>query len=360
MAKKKQTYTHNKPILIVTTILLLSIIFPIILSYSNFYPPFFDKKIIYFLDSVVVDIPFLPKTPKQVFTKSLIRNQNLQNYHLTSKLDLDSGKGTLLEFTATQAVEKAGSFETKTRAKIVGNINFIPGSQTEFETIKSQNELYFKITSLSRAIGINTDNLQKEWYKIDLDAFQKTLGVKARNDQQIIDDIRVEFQKVQAGLIDKSIFNKVKSFKKTKIAKHSFYEIKLVLDQNSFKKFPLLSELKIDKPILILWVNSESYYLTKLDLVGDVLSKNSKVETNSNLKLHFSSVLSNIGSKQNFEMPKNPTVIKDPLDLAMKSTQTIGDVDKLFAATALQKDLGENFLTVERLISVLLLIPKAI
>ena len=118
MAKKKQTYPHNKPILIVIAILLLLIIFPIILSYSNFYPPFIDKKVIYFLDSVVVDIPFLPKTPKQVFTKSLFCNQNLQNYHLTSKLDLDSGKVKLLEFTAIQAVEKPDRLKQRQEPKL--------------------------------------------------------------------------------------------------------------------------------------------------------------------------------------------------------------------------------------------------
>ena len=274
MSKQKKVSDQNKPILIAIAILVLLIVLPIALSYSNFYPPFLDKKVIYLLDSVVADIPLLPKTPKQIVTKSLIRNQNLNSYSLTTNLFLGDRNVTLIKLTVNQAVENAGSVDTKSKLHLTGDLNILANGKVDIETVKLQNNLNFKIGNLPSGFGINTGSLNQGWYQVDLAAFQEGLSVNARNDQQIIDDVRNSFQKTQSSLVDNSIFSKVTSFKVVKLNNQNNYEIKFALSEDSLKNLPIVSALKLKNPVLTLLVNCSTYYLTKIDLSSEIVLGN--------------------------------------------------------------------------------------
>ncbi len=362
MAKQAKFSKQNKQILAGVIILVLIFVLPILLSYSGYYPPFVDKKVIYFLDSMVADIPLLPKTPKQVITKSLIRNQSLKNYQLVTDFNLETKKVKIAGLKIDQAVENAGSVDSKSSSKIEGEIVFLPNGKINIETIKLGKNLNFKIISVPENLGINVGKLSQKWYQINLANFQKDLGVTARNDQQIIDDVRGNFSKIQGNLIEKSVFSKVQSFKKVKINNKEFYEIKIALDEDYLKDLPVLGQgLKIKNPVLTLWIGKGNFILTKADLSGSLASQNeNSLLANSEIKVSLNSELKRIGEVQNITPPNNTEEIKSPIDLSLKLQGSSEEASSLLAATQTAKDLGDNFLTVERLLSVIILLPKSI
>lgn len=364
--KKKQIQLGKGYIPKITIFLVLIIfIIPVILSYSNYYPPFFDKKYIYILDSIVVDIPFLPKTPKQVITKSFFRNRNLSSYMMSTniKLEIDiKKKFRLVDLTLNNRIEKATSQTAKSKIVLNGEINFFRDPKIAFSTIKDRNNLYLKVDHFPRLIEFNLARLPKEWYKIDLNEFQKSLGVKVRNDQQIVDDVRSEFGKLQNDLVEKSIFSKVKSFKVINLKKEKFYQIKINLEDTNLQKLSFFGEnLKFDKPDLVLLISSKTYYLTGFEIKGKINSSvRDKSPSEDGLKVIISSKLSQIGEKQNIEIPKKATDIKNSIDFALKLDQSSNNANNFINATKNSKDLGDNLLTLERLLSVITLLPKAI
>lgn len=353
MAKHKQEGSQNKIIILTILVLFAIFVLPLLLSYSNFYPPFLPKKAIYLLDSVVADIPLLPKTPKQVLTKALIRNETLNSYALNTKLNLEKGDNELISLNLNQAVENAGSENSKSNTKIVGEMNFLVLGKIDIETVKEQNIFNFKIKNLP--VGLGTINNQN-WNKLDLTSFQRGLSVNVRNDQQIIDDVRNTFGQIQNNLTSSSVFSKVVGFKTVKKENQKNYEVKIKLDKDSLKNIPVLSDLNLSNSTLLITVNSKSYYLTKLDLVGDIESTSASAKLN----LHLSAELSKIGQGQKIEVPKVANEIKNPIDLGLLFSQATDKTDSFLGATKESKDLGENFLTLERLLSVILLFPKSI
>lgn len=358
MAKKDKQKNDNRLLIICTAVIVILFFVPILVSYTNFYPPFLSKKVIYVLDSIVADIPLLPKTPKQIMTKSLIRNQSLQSYKLSSSLSLKSKTFNLVDFSAEQKINQAGSYTALTSSKIKGNIYFLPGNKIDFETRKRGSTLYFKITKAPDLSGISQTTAI--WYKLNLMTFQDSLGIKARNDQEIIDDLRNGFQQVLSDSIDKSLFAKVESFKKVKVNKETFYEVKVPVNPESLKALPILGQSKTDKTKLTLFINEKSLFLTKMNLSGQIVSETKNLEKNSNIIFTLEARLSEIDKAQQVDFPPNVTEIKDSLDLSLKLSKKSSDALQLFTATKSAKDFGENLLTIERLTSVLLLFPKAI
>lgn len=361
MTKKTHFQKQNRPIIISLIVLLILVVFPLVISYSNFYPFFVPKGALYLLDSFIAEIPLIPKTSKQVITRSLMHNRNLASYSLTTNISLDLKKTNLAKVKLVSDINSAGSLDSKSKNKITGIVNFLPDGQINIETTKIKNSLAFKITAVPASLGLNLDKLKNVWYEIDLKTFQEGLAVNTRNDQQIIDDVRNSFDKIQTTLTDQSIFSKVTSFKQIKLNNSFFWEIKFALGADSFKDVSLLPNLKMQKPVLTLWIDSSSFYLTKLDLSSELISPTDKKNsTNSSLTIHLTSELSNIDNPPKIMFSEKTTEIKSPIDLALKLTQSSGSVDNLFEATKIAKNNGENFLTVERLLSVILLLPKAL
>lgn len=362
---KRFVLGKDKSLIVATAVVIAIFVLPLLVSYSNFYPPLIPKSYIYLLDSVVADIPLLPKTPKQVVTKALLRNQSLQSYSLSTNLKVATNGSnqnlTAVDLKVNTAVENAAQLESKTQTNISGSINLFDNGQIDIASVKEANNYYLNVRQFPLVPGFELGNLDKIWYKIDMNDFQKGLSVSSRNDQQIVDDVRGQFANVQEGLIKKSLFSNVSEFKKIKQSGGEFYQIKFKLDESSFTGLALLSQnSKLTNPELTLWVNTDTYYLTKLNLTGTIVpDAKTKVSDQQLLTLNLNMELSKINQGQNISIPTNPTEIKGSVDLALKVEKNT-DTAALFDSAKSAKDLGENFLTVERLITVLLLLPKAI
>lgn len=365
MQKKHPQFSRDYISRIAIILVLLVFFIPLILSYSNYYPPFLEKKYIYLLDSIVADIPLLPKTPKQVITKALFRNRNLTSYTMTTNIKLETDKQDkfkLIDLTLDSKIENALAPTFKSKIMIHGEVNFFQNPKIAVTTVKDKSNYYLKVDQFPTLAEFNLAMLPEGWTKFDLSEFQKSLGVRVRNDQQIIDDVRAEFTKIQDSLVEKSIFSKVVSFKKTLLRGETFYVAKINLEATVLQKLPLLGEnLKLEKPILTLLINSKSLYLTEANLEGKI-NGNMKdtASKESGLKLKIGSKLSQLGKKQNIQFPKATTNIKSSIDFALKINQTDTSVNNFLTVTKNSKDLGDNLLTLERLLTVIILLPKAI
>lgn len=364
MKKTHKTTEKSRWVKTSTIGLVLVILLPLFLSYSNFYPPFIAKKYIYFLDSLVADIPFLPKTPKQIITKTLIQNRTLTNYAQTTTVLLESAESNkfkIVDLTIDNKIENSTSSQTKSQVDIHGKVNFFPNPEIDVKTIKDRDNFYLQVTKFPELTELNLGLLSKEWLKINLSEFQKGLGVKVRTDQQIIEDIQNQFGQIQSDLIDKSIFSKVTSSKIITEKNNQFYEIKINLEKTNLQKLPLIGDnAKFQKPVLRLLINTRTYFLTKLKLEGEINSNSGKVSTSKDsLNLKLESSLSNIGVNQNIETPKSYLKVKSPLDFALEINKVDKDINSFLNASKQAKDLGENLLTLERLLTVLILLPKS-
>lgn len=363
--QKRSIFTADKSLIIATLALIAIFFLPLLLSYTNFYPSVIPKSYIYFLDSVVADIPFLPKTPKQVVTKALLRNQSLKSYSLETSLQLfttTAGKKTTeADIKVINSVADAASLSSKTKTQVFGNLGLFGIGLIDLATTKEANNFYINVKQFPPIPGFELGNIGAGWYKLDLEELQKGLSVSTRGDQQIVDDVRKQFGAIKEDLINKSLFSNVFKFNKVKQDGSEFYEVKFKLDENSFTNLPLISQdSKLTKPELTLWINTTSYFLTKLNLTGEISAtqKSSSKDGNS-LYLNVESRISKINQNQDIAVPESASEIKGAIDLALKLNKNT-DAAALVDSTKNVKDLGENFLTIERLLTVLLLLPKAI
>lgn len=359
IAPAKFSLKLSRSILVLFAILML-VFGLLLLSYSNFYPPLLDKKYIFALDNLVASIPALPKTPKQIVTKSFYSNKKLNGYSAGGSVSLKGSGSNEISLSFVGKVNKAGLFGssslTDVKGKVVGQLN----GAVDFQTIAKDDNFYFRTVGNLGLVDFDPTLLGKDWYQLDLDKFQTSLGVQAKKDSEIISDVAISANKLQKDSVERNLFSKLIESKELKIDKEVYYQFKFSMDERLLNDLGILSGYEIDKPILKLLINKKSFFLELLEINSQVTpTGNDSLKEKLQLRLEYQ--IFNINKEQKIETPQKSKTIVNPVEFSLAfEGKANGSDEELLEATSKAIDRGQNFLTIERLLRVILLLPKAI
>lgn len=353
---------YKKLLGLVFALLLLVVTGLLILSYSNSYPSFLPKKFIYSLDTTIASVPFIPKTTKQIVTKAVYTNQSLDSYKSKNFVLLKAGKIKLFELNMESTVENAVLANSAYSSKLSGSSLLFPVGSFSLETYKKNNELYFNLDNPPTIQGLEISKLAESWHKIDIEKFQAGLGVKAKSDSEVVTEMQKTFSDIFDKLAESSVFAKKSEKKVIKKQGSEYFEIKLKLVDSIFGQVPFLGESsKLENSQLTLLVESRKFYLTRYSLQGDIVpDRDGDINQAEKITFEISTELSDIGVVSVGKVPQERMTITSPTDLYTTITpQSVAETD-LFQLNSDAKEFGENLLTIERLITVLMLLPKSI
>lgn len=361
-SKEKATNTKKlsikKIILILLAILVLIFGSLLVLSYANLYPSFIDRNFIYSLDSTVASIPLLPKTPKQIVTKALMTNQeNLKSYSVSLNGTVKVADTEILNLKTTGAIENPGFLTGRSSSQTDFESNLI--GKGSFATFEDGSTLSFKVNAAPALDGFDFSQVKKDsWYQVDLNTYEKNLGVNVRNDKGIITDVNSEFNKIRSQVGKNGSFPTVAQFKEIKKGAQSYYSVKLNLNNEKIGNTFLGANFDSKITSVSLLIAKNSFFITSYNLVTNSLATGEK-GLNYNFNLTYQ--LSNINQNQNFPSVQASEPINNPLSLYLLTipndrTNNVG----LIQAATNAPNFSANFLTLERLLKVILLLPKSL
>lgn len=345
---------------IFTLVIVLFLIGLLFLSYSNFYPPLVDKKYIFTLDSFVSSIPFIPKTPKQIITRSFYSNKKLSSYNANSSITLKGKLSDEISLVFSGKVNKAAQFGSESSLGVKGKVTGSLSGEIDFQTVAKNESFYFRTVGNLGIEDFDPNLLGKGWYQLDLDKFQTSLGVEAKKDTEIASDISEQAKKFEKDLIDGNIFSNLIDSKELRIDKERYNQFKFSIQEKTLNSVSLLNGYKLTNPSLTLLINKKTFYLEKLQINSEVVADNKGV-SKEKMDLRLEYQIFDINKEQKIETPKASKIISHPVDLSLAfDGKEKGNDEELLAATEKAIDRGQNFLTIERILKVILLLPKTV
>jgi len=316
-----------------------------LISFSESSTKYLDKRVVYFLDNLFAQVPFIPKTSRQVLVHSSLVNKNLTSYKIDSELKVGTEKLKIVEIKMVGSIVKLGTEHSQSQLTTKGQILFPISDTFDFETATSGKTIYFKVKKGVNLQGFTTNEL-KGWYQLDSDEMEKDLKVDLRGEKEITNDIAKELQAYMDQALKQDL--KMKEISKDK---KTYYEIKAKLKGDYLSKI-FFPSLKDKDSAITLLVEKGSYFLSELRL--ESINK-----SQANLSLDYKINSQN----QKFELsePKDTTKIDNPIELYLLLTAA----EKPTAQNLLKalggevKEVDTTLLTIERLTKVMLLLPKS-
>ncbi len=314
---------------LLTTLLLLFVSLGIIgLAYTK--PSFLPKSLSQPLKLGVTYLPGFPKTADQVLIRAFYESKNLQSYSIKTTISLADKTTKLVDLTVVGSLDKNSS-----TAQISGSFN---NSPVEAQTREIGDNFYFNVNKVPTLIGINFGSLSNSWQRIDIKKFQQNLGLTARNDQQIVKDVNNYWSKID---LEKA------ASRATLMQGGNYYLTKFNIDSKKLEDFlGTQTKLKSGQIAASVQIAKKTYHITKIELNGQLTQPEEE-------KITIVYEIKKINNDQKISSPSEFQALSGPADLTLRlngeqfSTQKIGET-------------GSNFLTIERLIKVLLLLPKSL
>lgn len=315
------------------------------ISYSDISTKYLDKRVVYFLDNLFAQVPFTPKTSRQILVRATAVNKNLTSYKIDSELKVGTEKLKFVDIKMVGSVLNPGTEQSQSQLTTKGQILFPISATFDFETAASGKNIFFKVSKGVNLQGFTTSNL-KGWYQLDSVEMEKDLKVDLRGESEITKDISKELQ----AYFDQSLSQDLKR-KEISRDKKTYFEIETKLKGDYLTKifFPNLKDKDSEVTLLI---EKDSYFLSELKL--EAVDK-------SQTKLSLDYKINSQNQKFELSEPKGAKKINNPVELylLLTSGEKPSTQDLLNALGGEVKEVDTSLLTIERLTKVMLLLPKA-
>ncbi len=221
-------------------------------------------------------------------------------------------------------------------------------------------DFFFRTTGDFVYEGFDPRLLGNQWYQLGLGELQTNLGVETKNDSEIINDVKNQFLGLLEKQLDKGLFSRSKA-KTIQRDNQTYYQLQLNLPAAALNEIKVFNGYSLGDSDLALEINKKTFYLEKVSLATSLIPV-VKASKDRKLSLALNYVVSGINQSQKIDIPKQNKLIKNVLDLslAFAGKSTTNSAADLLSSTEKANDLGQNFLTFERFLRVVLLLPKAV
>jgi len=340
-------------ILITLAAIIIVLFFAIFfVSFANLYPNSVSPKQSWVVDGFYAQVPFLPKSPSQILSAALVNNQKLNSYSLNLKAKISLPKSLdLIVLTVDGAINHPGKSNASSKSKITAQTAQPVVANFEANTVEIGNDFYFSIDDNANFLGLNLNSL-KDWQKVNTKDFEAKLGVKARSDEQVLNDVLTNWEKLYSDLLHNSL-KKDLTMKDVKDNSKSYFQ--LTLHPDEFDLSQLLTQAgkgTVKDSTVTAWVDKKTRHLAKV-IIDANLIPDKDTGAGQELHLNLSYELDKVNQKIVIEAPASFSTITSPTEFALKA----GSLD---LKTVNVEETGQNFVTLERLSRVLLLLPASL
>lgn len=353
MPKKKIEKQKNKfkwVTAVVVAVFLLSLV-PTLITYSESSTKYLDKRVVYAVDSIFARLPLLPKTPRQILVRSAQVNRDLDSYKFSAVLTMDGGETKIADISSSGSVTAAASEESRSQVQIKGKTLLPIKADFDLETYTAGKTFFFKVNKGVSLADFNTENL-KGWYQLDLDSLQKNLKVDVRTEEEIIADMREQFNTYVDNELSKgSIGDRVKVKSLAKDGK-DYFELELVIGVDPITK-SIVGDKNSQGTKATVVIEKSTYYISELRL---------KPVKDSEINLNLTYKMSDQNRKVELTQPEGAKMLNNPVEVYLLFTggaePTAENLLKAFGGEV--KEVTTTLLTIERLTKVILLLPKSL
>ena len=347
----------------------------VVSSYTGFGSPPIPKTLVRAADITIASFPLLPKNPNQVLAKSLFETSRISSGEHKFNLDLtqDIGEG---KENSLFSVEITGPFtKSDNQIDLAGKASLsFPNEEesSKVEFVEEDDFIFFRLENTPDFFGLDLTELQGNWFKLDLTKILSDAKASTRSDEEIekttTEKIRTILSVIEAGDLNKNI----KVLPDENIEGENNYHFQLNFSEEQTKK--ILKTISEDSPQLPdiktmaidLWINKTDFILKKLVISGIVSSAQEKPSEGVTLNLpdvnfELSYELVNSNKIVTIDTPDESKDLSSLLELYLlvKSDEEADPTSVVLGAVSNLGEFGANFLTIERLIHVLYLIPQS-
>ncbi|HSX58117.1 MAG TPA: hypothetical protein VLE47_02475 [Candidatus Saccharimonadales bacterium] len=327
---------------------------PLIISYSNL--AFLPNQATFAADNLVSQIPFLPKTTRQILVRSKIVNEKLNSYKTKTLLEISGGGYKLVSVSIDGAIKDINSEKVQSTTAFKGTTLYPVPLGFDFQTASFGKDLFFKVNQGAALPNFDTTTLGKVWYQTNLDSLQKDLKISSRDDIDIIKDEKAKLEDYLAQLLKNKNLDGAKV---TKVSKdgQTYHQITLKADSEPLSQLIVGDSLKNKEVEVTVLIDEKSRFLKSFLIKAKKLTQDGKA-----VEIKFDYILSEQNKNFSIEKPQSIQTISSASDLYLllnKSKKP--SVEEVFQALgAGAKESLADFLTVERITRVVLLLPKAL
>lgn len=342
-------------------------------SYLGWDPRVVPRGLLDATDVAITHIPLLPKTPKQVMTRTVFEMGRVESgeHHFSLELTENPGEGnekTIFSPKVFGPFKKSGD-QIDLSATVSLGFSEESTQKSKIEFIEESDYFYFKAGDLPPLLGLDFRKLGSDWHKLDLTKITSDAKANVKEDAEIVADI-----KDKTGLIleilKKDGFRKVQVLPTEAVdGRESFhYQRKLSKEEITKIEQALLGEEAsnlLEKISLDLFIDKSNFHFNKLEIKGAVSrdsEEGSDVILNvPDLGFHLVYELKKGSEEVEIKAPEDAKEIGSLLDLYLlvQSERKESPAEQILGATSGLGEFGANFLTVERLLHVLYLTPQA-
>nr|QBM02143.1 hypothetical protein [uncultured archaeon] len=341
-------------VLLVATIISTS---ALVLSYSNFTPKFLPQSYLFALDSLIAKLPLLPKTPRQVLAAAILKNRTLTSYTFSANLLVKLPNGnSLANITMSGEFSDLVDSKSQAQATLMGKISEFFVGEINLRTIELSDDFYFLVEKAPPFPGYNLNRLVGDWQKVNLPKFQNNLGTSSKTDAQIVKDVRVQMESFYTGLIGEAL-SQTEDFRQIEEKGSQYYRITLTPPVQNLGEVLNFGEALETREVQIkIFINKGNFNLTKISVEAKLLPKEAGLDEQL-VEVAFDYQIAPVSEAKILTPPPEFSEISGPLDLTIR---LLPEADQVTPDNLRIGETGENFLTLERLLKVLLLLPKSL
>ena len=323
--------------------------------------PDLQKKISYF----VMELPFMPKTPKYLLAKSALAHQDITKQSFDISMAIDSADLSSSLGLANLDVQAKGAFDYSDPKNVFGNLELFVTKDFNIELRKKDEMLYFKLNKLPSFLfaflGINSaslDPILNKWVAYDTTPLDTEARTRIQKDREV-DPLSEEFiDKNFEKFLDEEVLSKMR-IEKDEEEGHAVYKIALDADsvlidhlgkkieENSRQKsnyvYPQSNTGETDKLSDFvkrlrweIFIDKESYFTRKVIVSIDLEYDSSDglgtfymgslinpAQGKNNAKIALAAKFDKFGEAVIVESPQNTITIEEFTDLLSKAINEI-------------------------------------
>ncbi len=346
-------------------------------SYTGWKPPLIPKNTVRIVDSGLAAVPFIPKTPKQVLTRSFAISDKIKSGVQKFSLEISSSGSSQPRQNISVRLSVKAPFkvvnENTTNVEAETNLELdFAGTRSKYSAnfVAIDKNVYFKLGDIP-----GFKKISNKWYRVDLEKIQKDLNVSTQGDEEAKEGLKEQTERLFDALDKHQIFKKIKRLSDEDVSGRTSYHYQLDLAKEELEA--ILKTYsdgnakvgEVEKVRLDLWVDKSKFYLNKFGIEGSIVygaptdsSLNLSLPKRLEFKFKFIHELSEINKEIVIEAPEKSEEIESifeillpalPITPTSQGVRTLGTTDPAY-------EVGKNILTVEKITRVLYSIPKAL
>jgi len=226
--KKSESHLIQKIILyfliFITTIYGLFLAVIIAASYTGWQPPLIPKRVVRLTSSALATVPFIPKTPEQVLTRSFAVANDIKSGETKFTLEIASTGGL-----PSENIDARLTFEGPVTETANGSTSFDLDANLDLKYAGEKSKYSASVLHLDDVLYFNLikfpglEKIANKWYRLDLKKLESQLN-STQNTEGLQEEYEKQMEEFFDTLDEKKIFDKIEQLPDENVGEAASYQ----------------------------------------------------------------------------------------------------------------------------------------